>query len=179
MTTALETGHHYAVYDKHVAFWGNVFSNFHPCKFTYKGIEWNCSEQAYMAEKAIYFGDYAAFLEILKTTNPADAKKIGRRVKNFDADEWSSVSYEYMLDIVLEKFKQNKDCRDMLLRKDLQDKGFIEGSPVDGIWGVKVSWDDPKIDDEANWNGENRLGKVLDEVREILIDYIEDGIIEK
>lgn len=170
MTKTLEAGYHYAVYEKHVAFWGNVFSNYHPCKFVYKGLTWNCSEQAYMAEKAIYFGDYPTFLKILETKEAAEAKKLGRQVKNFDADEWSAVSYDYMFDIVYEKFAQNKDCRDMLLRQDLRDKGFIEGSPVDAIWGVKVSWDDPKIDDESNWKGENRLGKVLDEVRETLLN---------
>ncbi len=169
MTKTLEKGHHYAVYEKHVAFWGNVFSNYHPCEFVYKGLTWNCAEQAYMAEKAIYFGDYAAFLEILNTKEAAEAKKIGRRVKNFNADEWYAVSKDYMYDIVFEKFYQNKDCREVLLREDLRDKGFIEGSPVDGIWGVKVSWDNPKIDDKENWNGENRLGQVLNEVRETLL----------
>lgn len=170
MTKTLETGYHYAVYEKHVAFWGNVFSNYHPCQFEYKGLKWRSSEQAYMAEKAIYFGDYATFLCILDSETPAEAKKWGRKVKNFDADEWNEVSYDYMFDIVYAKFAQNKDCRDMLLRQDLRDKGFIEGSPVDAIWGVKVSWDDPKIDDESNWKGQNRLGKVLDEVRETLIN---------
>ena len=149
MTKTLEKGYHYAVYEKHVAFWGNVFSNYHPCKFVYKGLTWNCAEQAYMAEKAIYFGDYPAFLKILETKEAAEAKKLGRQVKNFN--------------IAQTQKKVNA------LRKDLRDKGFIEGSPVDGIWGVKVSWDDPKIDDEENWNGENRLGQVLNEVREALL----------
>jgi predicted NAD-dependent protein-ADP-ribosyltransferase YbiA (DUF1768 family) len=56
----------------------------------------------------------------------------------------------------------------MLLRPDLADKHFVKGSLVDGIWGVKVAWDDPRIDDEKNWDGMNLLGKVLDKVRERL-----------
>lgn len=162
---ALEIGYHYAVYNKHVAFWGNVFSNYFLCQFEYKGMKWRSSEQAYMAEKAIFFGDYPAFLMILDAKTPAEAKKIGREVKNFDQEAWNLVSYGIMYDIVYAKFSQNKALQDVLLREDLMDKHFVEGSPVDGIWGVQVSWDDPRIDDESNWNGENRLGKVLDSVR--------------
>lgn len=169
MKHAIETGHKYAVYEQHVAFWGNVFSNYHQCEFIYKGLRWKSSEQAYMAEKAIYFGDYASFVAILNTDSPADAKAIGRAVKGFDAEIWNEVSYNIMYNIVFEKFYQNKDCKDMLLRKDLKDKSFVEGSPVDAIWGVKISWDDPDIDDESNWKGENRLGKVLNQVREDLL----------
>lgn len=70
-----------------------------------------------------------------------------------------------MFHIVWEKFIQNEYLKEYILRDDFKNKGFIEGSPVDGIWGVKVQWDNPLIDDEANWQGENRLGKVLNLVR--------------
>lgn len=155
----------FIVYDKHVAFWGSEFSNFHKCSFVYKGLTWKSSEQAYMAEKAIYFGDYDAFMRIWYSNTPKEAKTIGREVKNFDAKEWLNVSRFYMQSIVYQKFKQNKYLKDLLLRADLADKHFVEGSPVDGIWGVKVSWDDPRIDDDKNWDGLNMLGKVLDDVR--------------
>jgi ribA/ribD-fused uncharacterized protein len=127
-----------------------------------------------MAEKAIYFDDYASFLHIWNSATPKEAKAYGREVKNFDADEWLEVSRDFMYDIVYEKFKQNKYLKDMLLRSDLADKHFVEGSPVDGIWGVKVAWDDPRIDDEKNWDGMNLLGKVLDDVRTQL--GIEEGL---
>lgn len=164
----------YRVYSKHVAFWGSEFSNFHRCSFVYKGLTWKSSEQAYMAEKAIYFGDYASFLHIWNSATPKEAKAYGREVKNFDADEWLKVSRDFMYDIVYEKFKQNEYLKNMLLRSDLADKHFVEGSPVDGIWGVKVAWDDPRIDDERNWDGMNLLGKVLDDVRIQL--GIEEGL---
>ena len=40
---------------------------------------------------------------------------------------------------------------------------FVEGSPVDCIWGVGVKWDDPRCDDQGCWRGENRLGRCHDE----------------
>lgn len=154
-----------AIYDKHVAFWGSPLSNFHKCSFEYNHLTWKSSEQAYMAEKAIYFGDYEMFLKILETNTPAEAKKLGRQVRGFEQDEWNDVSFDIMFHIVWEKFKQNDYLKEYILRDDFKGKGFIEGSPVDGIWGVKVSWDNPEIDNEANWQGENRLGKVLNLVR--------------
>ncbi|KAJ9610371.1 hypothetical protein H2200_005148 [Cladophialophora chaetospira] len=40
---------------------------------------------------------------------------------------------------------------------------FVEGSPVDRIWGVGLNWKDAACDNERNWRGENRLGKCHDE----------------
>lgn len=156
----------YCVYDNVVAFWGSEFGNFHKCNFAYKNLLWNSSEEAYMAEKAIFFNDYGAFFDILNSESPKEAKAIGRRVKNFDADKWNAISFDIMYDIVYQKFAQNKKMKEMLMDPELDGKHFVEGSPEDGIWGVKVAWDDPRIDDMSNWNGENRLGKVLDKVRE-------------
>ena len=162
----------YAVYDKHVAFWGSPFGNFYKCNFTYKDFAWKSSEQAYMAEKAIYFKDYGTLYDILMADTPREAKRLGRQVKNFDANKWNKVSFDIMFDIVLQKFLQNDDLMNLIKDPEYKDKHFVEGSPEDGIWGVKVSWDDPRIDDESNWNGENRLGKVLDKVRQYLIEHV-------
>ena len=41
----------------------------------------------------------------------------------------------------------------------------------DEIWGVKMDWRNPDIDDECNWQGQNLLGKVLDKVREELKNH--------
>jgi ribA/ribD-fused uncharacterized protein len=69
---------------------------------------------------------------------------------------------------VLEKFRQNEDLKNFLLSPEFEDKDFVEGSPFDGVWGVKLDYRNPDIDNPENWNGENLLGKVLNEVREKL-----------
>jgi predicted NAD-dependent protein-ADP-ribosyltransferase YbiA (DUF1768 family) len=46
---------------------------------------------------------------------------------------------------------------------EIQVRRFVEGSPVDRVWGVGLKWDDPKCEEEASWRGENRLGKCHDE----------------
>lgn len=156
------------IYDKHVAFWGSPFSNFYECKFVEGDNVWISSEQCFMAKKAIFFGDRETFLEIIQSTTPIEAKKLGRKVKNFDEKAWSEVSFNMMYEAVYAKFSQNEDLKTLLLSEEYENKSFVEGSPYDAIWGVKMYWDDPKIDDKNNWKGENKLGKVLDKVREEL-----------
>ena len=156
------------VYDKHVAFWGSAFSNFYPCSFTEGGKVWKNSEQCFMAKKAEYFKDMEILEEILKAETPEKAKKLGRKVKNFDAEKWSKVCFDKMYDAVYAKFSQNNDLKELLLSSDFEGKGFVEGSPYDAIWGVKMDWRNPDIDNEENWQGQNLLGKVLNKVREDL-----------
>ena len=156
------------IYDKHVVFWGSAFSNFYPCSFTEGGKVWKNSEQCFMAKKAEYFKDMEILEEILKAETPEKAKKLGRKVKNFDAEKWSKVCFDKMYDAVYAKFSQNNDLKELLLSSDFEGKGFVEGSPFDAIWGVKMDWRNPDIDNEENWRGQNLLGKVLNKVREDL-----------
>ena len=159
----------FIIYDKHVAFWGSEFSNFYPCRFTFDGVEWKSSEQCFMAQKAKFFNDEETYDLILKSKTPEEAKKLGRLVKNYDDGKWSEVREEKMYNAVLQKFLQNSDLQLVITRKDLLDKSFVEGSPFDGVWGVKMDYRNDLIDDESNWNGTNLLGKVLNRVRNYLL----------
>lgn len=156
------------IYDKHVAFFGSGFSNFYPCTFIENGITWKSSEQCFMAKKAEFFGDSEMYEAIINTDSPRKAKSFGRKVKNFDADKWSEVSFQKMYEACFAKFSQNDDLKNFILSEDFKGKGFIEGSPFDAIWGVKMDWRNSDIDDENNWKGKNLLGKVLDKVRDDL-----------
>lgn len=156
------------VYDKHVAFWGSAFSNFYPCNFILDDEKWISSEQFFMACKARCFDDMDIFYEIRETTTPEAAKKLGRKVRGFTDDIWDKVKYEIMLAGVYAKFSQNEDLKKFILSSEFEGKYFVEGSPFDGVWGVKMDYRNPDIDNPENWNGENLLGKVLNEVREML-----------
>ena len=156
------------IYDKHVAFWGSAFSNFYPCSFTEDGKVWKNSEQCFMAKKAKFFGDEEMYNAILNSETPKEAKKYGRLVKNFDANKWAEVCFDKMYKACYAKFSQNSGLKELLLSSDFEGKGFVEGSPFDAIWGVKMDWRNPDIDNEKNWQGKNLLGKVLNKVREDL-----------
>lgn len=165
-----------AVYDKHVAFWGGAFSNFYPCKIHVEtdwndnpvDLDFNCSEQYFMWQKAMWFNDEEIADKILEAKTPKDAKALGRQVRNFDDEEWKGVREEAMWNAVYQKFKQNDELKEFLLSDEFKEKRFVEGSPVDSVYGVKIHYSSPNIDDESNWNGLNLLGKVLDRVREEL-----------
>jgi len=155
------------VYQNHVAFWGSPFSNFHPCRFVYKDVEWKSSEQCFMAMKALHFKDAESYERILESTTPKEAKAIGRKVRNFSFG-WSAVSESIMFEVVLAKFSQNDDLKSLILSDEFKGKKFVEGSPYDKKWGVGMRYTNPAIDDESNWEGKNLLGKVLDKVRKQL-----------
>ena len=169
--------------DKYVAFWGGVFSNFYPCEIrvdTDKGeIVFKSSEQYFMWQKAMFFKDEEIAEQILKADSPAEAKKLGRKVRNYDDAAWSKNRADAMYKAVLLKFKQNKALKDIILADEFKDKGFVEGSPYDKIWGVGISWDNPKIADRKNWKGENLLGKVLNWARHYLSCTTVGELIEK
>ena len=157
------------VTDTHVYFWGDpTLSNWGPAKFAHKGLKFYNSEQAFMYEKATYFDDTEIANEILKTSNPNTAKNLGRKVKNFNGHKWDVVCYDFMVDVCYAKFRQNENCREVLLSTGR--KTLVEGSPYDKIWGVGLHWASEEILDEANWQGKNLLGKALMEVREMLKD---------
>ena len=156
------------VTDKYVCFWGSEFSNFYPCEINAEGETFKSSEQYFMWQKANFFRDEVIANAILRADTPRDAKNLGRRVDGYDDEAWSEVRMQAMFNAVYCKFSQNEDLKKKLLSNEYENKHFVEGSPVDNIWGVGIKFDDPKIADENNWTGENLLGQVLDSVREQL-----------
>lgn len=149
----------------HIYFYGGIYSNFYPCKIRFNNIEYISSEQLYMARKALYFKDTESFDKILKTTKPLDAKKIGRKVKNFKQEEWEIVRQQIMEEVLYLKFSQNLDLKKQILSTN---KILVEASPYDDIWGIKLAVDDDRILNEASWQGKNLLGISLMNIRQEL-----------
>ena len=77
------------VTEKCVYFWGDFPSNWYPARFTVdrdgKELEFFNSEQYFMYEKAVVFGDEETAMKILfEGKDPKRAKTLGRQVKNYD-----------------------------------------------------------------------------------------------
>lgn len=171
--------------DDFIFFWGHTgtgkacLSQWYPSPFVIGGVYYNCAEQYMMAEKARIFGDEKAREEILASYNPMDMKKLGRRVRNFNSYVWDVNCADVVKRANLAKFSQNPKLKEFLLSTG--DRILVEASPNDNIWGIGMSADNPDAIIPSRWPGENRLGFVLMEVREMFCGNNEEekGTIEE
>ncbi|MEO1052399.1 MAG: NADAR family protein [Bacteroidota bacterium] len=151
-------------------FWKSAspFSNWHPAEFEIDGLLFNCAEQYMMYGKAVLFGDKEMAVKILEADSPGRQKSLGRKVRNFDANIWNKQCKQIVYDANYAKFTQNEN----LLKYLLKTKGttLVEASPVDNIWGIGLSEDNPKAQNRSTWRGKNWLGEVLTKLREDLIE---------
>ena len=118
-----------------------------------------------MAQKAELFGDKEIHKQIIACDDPAEIKKLGRRVRKFDASVWDQAKYSIVLNGNWKKFSQNPQLRDFLLSTG--DQILVEASPYDTIWGIGLSADQA-VAGPQSWRGENLLGFALMEVRDEL-----------
>lgn len=152
--------------DQFVFFYNGPLSQWYIEPFQLCSTVYTSAEQYMMAMKAAYFGDHKIHDEIMSTISPAKQKALGRQVKPFDDKEWDRVCENFVFMGNLAKFRQNPGLARILL--DTGDRELVEASPYDRIWGIGLKEDDPRALDKSQWNGTNRLGKVLMEVRETL-----------
>lgn len=127
-----------------------AFNNFKKSPFYLYGRWWKNVEAAYQAQKPITIEECEM---IWKAKTPREAKDLGMKVSL--RPDWEQVKFDIMKECVLAKFLQHSDLKELLL--STADEYIIEDSPADAVWGCG-----------ANGNGQNNLGKILMEVREIL-----------
>ena len=158
--------------DKHVFFYRDWLSNYQKTSFEYvvcgKKLKFNSTEQAFMYIKAKTFGDEMIASQILATNSPNEARKLGRKVRNYNDKIWDEVRWQTFYYLNLAKYRQDATLRKLLLDPKFDGKHFVEASPIDRIWGVGLDENDPLIDDERNWKGKNQLGDIITKVREEL-----------
>ena len=137
------------------------FSNFYPSPIVVDGKHYRCVEQFFQAEKARFLGKANAVYRILYSKDPVDMKSIGNKL---DGEAWPLELQEAaMRKALLAKFGQNKSLSAFL--KESRGKALIECNKHDLYWGNGRSIYDSKA---SQGKGRNRLGQLLEEVREIL-----------
>lgn len=164
-----------------IPFWGHTpnpkkvnkacLSQWYDCQFEVDGVQYHTTEQYMMSQKAALFCDMTTYSKIMDADNPKDYKALGREVQFFEPGTWDHAKYAIVLKGNLAKFGQNPALWDYL--DGTGDSVLVEASPYDGIWGVKQGIDDPRIEDPAQWGGENLLGFALMEARDILRERTE------
>ncbi|KAK9898595.1 DUF1768-domain-containing protein [Cystobasidium minutum MCA 4210] len=162
--------------DTHIYFFGydtgskyDCFQQWYPSKFTEPALSdqpgldhFPTSEHYMMAMKSRVMRDEETAKKITQAKTPAEAKTLGREVKNFNQQIWDAAC-----DAVVErgnwlKFGQNDELAEILLSTG--DKTIVEASPSDKIWGVGFDVNNAE-GREDQW-GANKLGKALMRVRE-------------
>ena len=147
----------------HILFWkpnerNGIYSQWYKAPMVEDGVRYNCCEQYMMAQKALLFNDHKTYDMIMRDGNPANMKKYGRMVRNFNDAVWNEKKFDIVKRGNYLKFSQNSELKEMLL--DTDDDILVEASPYDGVWGIKST-------ESRYWNGENLLGFAIMEVRDL------------
>lgn len=135
----------YKIKDPH-----GYMSNFYRSPIYIYNRWWRNVEAAYQSRK---FSDEETIDKLAKATSAKEAREIGQG--GVMRSDWDQVRYEVMKECVLAKFLQNQPLKEHLLNTG--DEYLIEDSPVDSYWGCG-----------ADGNGQNQLGRILVEAREII-----------
>ncbi|GAB4024100.1 NADAR family protein [Spirosoma koreense] len=162
---------------KYLFFWGHqksksgaltasCFSQWWPSPFEVDTIKYNTAEHWMMAQKAQLFGDKEIFDQIIVAKSPAEAKNLGRKVRQFDEAVWNVKRFEIVVQGSLQKFTQHPELNEFMLTT--KDRILVEASPVDKVWGIGLATDSDKIENPKQWQGLNLLGFALMEVRDKL-----------
>jgi ribA/ribD-fused uncharacterized protein len=162
---------------KYLFFWGHqpskdgsitssCLSQWWLCEFVVDDILYKSAEHWMMAEKARLFQDDEILEKIINCQSPAEAKKLGRQVLNFEVEKWNEARYEIVKKGNHFKFEQNPEMKTFL--GNTKNRVLVEASPVDPIWGIGLAKDSGKVNYPNQWRGLNLLGFALMEVREEL-----------
>ena len=134
------------------------FANFYPREVTINGKSWPSTEHFFQAQK---FVGTPIEEKIRKSHNARQAFNIARKAEHmvWQRPDWHDpkVKEKIMRLGLLEKFTQHKDLRKKLL--STEGKELIEHTTDDSYWGDGGS---PGV-------GQNRLGKLLMEVRQEIL----------
>ena len=128
----------------------DYLSNFYSCPVEYDGLTYQNTEAAFQAAKCVDRNEREKFVSL----SPGQAKKLGRKVDL--REDWETVKIDVMRDVLKSKLSLNSELREKLIATG--DVELIEGNHWnDRFWGV------------CRGKGQNHLGKLLMELREILI----------
>lgn len=127
----------------------SFLSNFYPVGVTYEGLTFQSVEAAFQAAKLANVEERYQFT----TLNASEAKRAGRRI--ILRKDWEQVKISVMRELLIAKFLGNPKLGRLLLETGSEE--LVEGNTWnDTFWGV------------CNGYGENHLGKLLMEIRDIL-----------
>ena len=147
----------------------SFLSNFYACRTNFKRTEsieteFPTSEHAYQAAKAVYMEDAD---RIAEADTPDQAKRRAHQITC--REDWDQVKDEIMLQVVRSKFKNPEMRRRLMITAIEGYDGFCE----DNYWHDNY-WGNCTCEKCKDIPGQNKLGLILEKVRQEIIDGEED-----
>lgn len=139
------------------------FSNMSEHRIEIDSITYPSVEHYFQAMKAKEFKDDDMYEKIIKAKTAKAVKALGKKVKGFEKEIWDSKKDEIMFRGIKSKFVQHPE-----LRKQLEETGsrvIGEADARNTYWGIGTSMASEKSKHPSKWRGQNRIGKMLMELR--------------
>eukprot|EP01013_Petalomonas_cantuscygni_P001701 TRINITY_DN1172_c0_g1_i1.p1 TRINITY_DN1172_c0_g1~~TRINITY_DN1172_c0_g1_i1.p1 ORF type:complete len:297 (+),score=16.73 TRINITY_DN1172_c0_g1_i1:62-892(+) len=146
----------------------SCLSQFFPAPFIIDGVQYFTAEHYMHAEKARLFGDAKQLRAILRSKDPLDAKRCGRKVAGFDGPRWAAEREAVVLRGSLAKFAATHNPLLHAFLLSTHPAVLVEAAGRDCIWGIGLGPSNPRAQDPATWRGQNLLGFALMAAREHL-----------
>ncbi len=135
----------------------SYLSNFTPVIIHYKGLDFPTVEHAFVASKS-NDGMFRLNISQIPAHQPGKAKRMGRKTQL--RNDWNMIKVPNMKRFLLQKFSYER-YKKLLLSTDNAE--IIEGN----YWHDNY-WGDCECDKCKNIVGQNQLGKLIMEVRDIV-----------
>jgi ribA/ribD-fused uncharacterized protein len=136
----------------------NALSNFSAFQVLYNGFTYVTLEHAYQAMR---FTDTAIQKEIKEAASPLEAQKIARAYAQDgkECTDWHEINMDLMKELHHLRFEQHEYLKEKLLQSS---NSLLVHKTPEGSTSSDVFWG---IDEKGN--GENHLGKILMELRDM------------
>jgi ribA/ribD-fused uncharacterized protein len=145
-----------------------VFSTEYIIPTLIDGIEYPTVDHYMMVQKARMFGDEKAVQKVMKAKTAKNAKGVEKGIQNVKEEEWDAKKDEFMKTALRAKFTQHPELRKQLLETGDLVLGYANAR--DKYWSIGTSDDTDKAKKPEKWPGQNKLGKLLMELRTTLRD---------
>ncbi len=111
----------------------------------------------------VFFSDNMSAAKILAASTPAECKKLGETVDNFDLSKLKDHCKAIMKSGLSAKFSQNLHCFKAL--EATNDTVLVKTSPYDKFWGAGLSIKDTDLANMQMYKGKHLMGEILQQIR--------------
>jgi ribA/ribD-fused uncharacterized protein len=130
------------------------------------GVRYPTVTHYIVAMKAREIKNDDMYTKIMGTATPKAVKALEKKI-TITAEEWDPKKDEIMAKAVRAKFTQYPELRSKLLETGEKQIGNADARET--YWGIGTSMDTDKARVPSKWRGQNKLGKILMDLRKTLI----------